>query len=215
LKRCATCSGVRSGWSSGGADSPCRRASTFRQEGENHLKRHCILCGATIEDEAAYDSNRKLFVQPHRYQAIIDLLIDSGRYEMICFDHQTDLPSPYRDIAWLNRSALQEQPGKGRHLHKKWPDITAVSRGVCDLVIEEERAPGPDKINRDIEIITACRYLWARNQLYPLRNPTLFVVATEVSLNPSPEIHGRVGHFGQVIVCEEKDFAALYHRYCS
>jgi hypothetical protein len=178
------------------------------------MKKHCILCGAAIGDEQAYEHNKALFVQPRRYQAI-DLLIDSGRYDLICFDHQTDLPSPYREIAWLNRSALQEQPGKGRPLHKKWPDITAVSHGFCDLVIEEERAPGEGKVEQDIEIITACRYLWAREALYPLRNPTLFVVVTEATLSPSPIVRGKVGHFRQVIVCEEKDFSALYERYCS
>lgn len=178
------------------------------------MGKRCILCGAAVADERTYECNRQLFVKPRRYQAILDLLIDSGRYEHIFFDHQVELPNPYRGIASLNRSAVQEQPGKGRHLWKKCPDITAVSRGICDLVIEEERAPGAGKIEQDINIITACRYQWAGSELHPLRDASLFVVVTEAALGSSPIVRGKVENFRQVIVCEEKDLTALYKRYC-
>lgn len=54
-----------------------------------------------------------------RYQPIIDVLIDSGSYDKVYFDHDHELPIPYRIIGFLKNNPLQEHPGKGRKLHKK------------------------------------------------------------------------------------------------
>ncbi len=55
-----------------------------------------------------------------RYKYILDVLLNSPRrYDTIIFDHASDLPNPYRSRAHLGTSALQEEPGKGRNLHKK------------------------------------------------------------------------------------------------
>lgn len=182
----------------------------------------CANCGSDLiirRGEGFIASKRTeglagtLPVRLTRYQGIIDVLIDSGRYTDVYFDHDTELPSPYRGIASLNRSALQEQPGKGRALQKKWADVVGVRGSVCDVVIEEGREPATGKISADIETITRCRYVWVDERLLQLSQPTLFIlVNSRYGLSSSVEEY--VGAFERVVVCAKSEFEGLFRQYC-
>jgi len=165
------------------------------------------------------DKETKAFeetARPTRYRAIIDTLLDSQvAYDRIFFDHDTELPNPYMEIALHNRSALQEEPGKGRHLHKKWSDITAVKGDICDIVIEEERQPTIEQIKNDISIITKCRYLWSNGRLYSLRDPYLFILVNDNINNIEYSTEKNVGNFKEVIVCDKNEFTDIYIKHCS
>ncbi len=178
------------------------------------MAKHCILCGAEIEDEEQYEKNRAALTRPLRYQDTIDTLIDSPRgYDLILFDHQEQLPSPYRGIAFRKTSALQVEPGKGRALHVKEADITAVKGEYCDIVIEEEMQPNQEKVEEDVQRITPCRYLWTNNRQFELHSPTLFVL---INGNPNripTTVRRNVGCFKQVIVCEEQEFRQLFEKH--
>ena len=102
-----------------------------------------------------------------RYQSIIDVLIDSGIFGRVYFDHETELPVPYREIGFLKRNALQESSGKGRGLHKKWADICAIRNGKVSVIIEEERRATDAKVRADIETISRCKYLWTDGREFP------------------------------------------------
>jgi len=178
------------------------------------MERHCELCGARIDDLAQYESNKAALAKSLRYQSIIDVLVNSPRkYDQVFFDHQEELPSPYQGIAHRMRSALQELPGTGRPLQKKWPDITAVKDLGCDIVIEEERRPTQEKVDTDIRTITRCRYLWALGRQFELRRPHLFIVLNDNVNNIPPSVQDNVGHFCRVIVCTVEDFPNKYESY--
>lgn len=175
------------------------------------MESHCALCGARIDDLAQYESNKAALVKSLRYQGIIDVLVESPRgYDHVLFDHQEELLSPYRGIARRMRSALQEQPGKGTTLQKKWPDITAVKGSVCDIVIEEERRPTQEKVNNDIRTIAPCRYLWTLGREFELRRPHLFIVLNDNVNNIPASIQDDVDGFWRVIVCTAEDFPRMY-----
>jgi predicted RNA-binding Zn-ribbon protein involved in translation (DUF1610 family) len=181
----------------------------------------CARCGSDliirrgegfIASKLAAGSGVTLPVTLTRYQGIIDVLIDSGRYSQVYFDHDTELPSPYRGIAFLNRSALQEQPGKGRQLHKKWPDVVGVRGATCDVVVEEEREPTFGKIEVDIEIITKCRYLWVDSRLFPLSQPTLFILVNS-PYGVQSSVRDHVGSFKRVVVCAKGEFESMFRQH--
>lgn len=174
------------------------------------MTKHCLLCGSAIQDERIYDENKKRFVRMTRYQEIIDVLVDASRYDRIFYDHDTELPNPYRGIALHMRSALQEKPGKGRELHLKWPDVTALKGEACDIVIEEEREPGQDKIDKDISLITRCGYLWADGSIYRLVKPVLFVLISQANGSTRALVRERVGTFKRVVVCAKQSFEEMY-----
>ena len=180
----------------------------------------CARCGSDliirrgvgfIASKLAAGSGVALPVRLTRYQGIIDVLVDSGRYSQVYFDHDTELPSPYRGIAFLNRSALQEQPGKGRQLHKKWPDVVGVRGATCDIVVEEEREPTAGKIEVDIETITRCRYLWVDGGLFTLSQPALFILVNSRSGVPG-SVRENVGSFKRVVVCGKGEFESMFRR---
>ena len=149
-----------------------------------------------------------------RYQKIIDTLIDTGSYDKIYFDHETELDIPYREIGYLKHSALQEKPGKGRGLHKKRADICAVKDGFVKVIIEEERKATEDKVWKDIDIISECMYLWTDGELFPFDNLcTLFVILNN-NINNIPErVDSSVGNLRYVIVCRIDRFPDLYNQY--
>ncbi len=60
------------------------------------MDRYCILCGSKIKNTQEYLEKKRAFARTTRYQGIIDVLIDSSLYNQIFFDHDTELPSPYR-----------------------------------------------------------------------------------------------------------------------
>lgn len=154
--------------------------------------------------------------RPTRYRTIIDALIDSpSPYDRVFFDHDTELPSPYRNIALHKRNALQEEPGKGRHLHKKWSDIVAVRGDVCDIVIEEERQPTIEKIDSDISIITRCQYLWTNGRLYSMSCPHLFILVNDNVNDVEYFVKEGVGNFEKVIVCSKSEFESAYAEHYS
>jgi hypothetical protein len=152
--------------------------------------------------------------RPTRYRTIIDTLRDSkSPYDLIFYDHDTELPNPYRETALHKRSALQEEPGKGRGLHKKWSDVTAVRGDICDIVIEEDRQPTPEQIISEISIITKCNYLWTNNRLYTLTNPYLFILVNDNINNVEYSVEESIGNFRKVIVCNKSDFAEMYEKH--
>lgn len=148
-----------------------------------------------------------------RYQGIIDVLIDSGNFSRVYFDHETELPSPYRGIAFLKRSALQERPGKGRELHKKWPDICAIRDGTVRVIIEEERRATEDKIRSDIERIRTCKYLWADGGLFPLdAECVLFILLNENIYSVKDRILQNQGCMKTVVICSKETFQQMAGR---
>ena len=180
----------------------------------------CARCGSDliirrgegfISSKPAAGSAVAPAVRLTRYQGIVDVLIDSGRYTRVYFDHDTELPNPYRDIASLNRIALQEQPGKGRHLHKKWSDVAGVRGHMCDIVIEEEREPAYGKISTDIDTITRCRYVWVDGGLYTLSQPTLFILVSS-GYTTTSSVDENVGSFKRVVVCAKGEFEGMFRR---
>ena len=177
------------------------------------MDRYCILCGSKIENNQGYLEKKKTLVRTTRYQEVIDVLIDSSLYSQIFFDHDTELPSPYRKIALHKRNALQEEQGKGWHLQKKRPDVVGVKNDICDIIIEEERQPTSEKINNDIHLITKCKYLWANGRLYDLGNPSLFILINENVNNLNNSIRENIGTFKKVIVCDKNEFEDMYEMY--
>ena len=131
----------------------------------------------------------------------------------VYFDHDTELPDPYRGIAFHRRNALQEEPGKGRHLHKKWPDVVAVKGSACDVVIEEERQADVWKAQQDIDIITHCKYRWGDGAQFDLVNPVLFVLLAASFQSAPMSVRDGVGTFKRVVACEEAEFADAYQQY--
>jgi hypothetical protein len=178
----------------------------------------CTRCGADliirrgegfIASQLAAGAARP--VRLTRYQGIIDVLIDSGRYTEVYFDHDTELPHPYRRIGFRNRCALQEQPGKGRSLHKKWADVVGVRGSASDIVIEEEREPAAGKVGQDIAIITKCRYVWVDERLLPLSQPSLFILL-DSRYHVGGSVKECVGTFERVVVCAKSEFESMFRR---
>jgi hypothetical protein len=75
----------------------------------------CTRCGSDliirrgegfVAARLAADAAATPTVRLTRYQGITDVLVDSGRYTEVYFDHDSELPSPYRRIEFLNQSAL-------------------------------------------------------------------------------------------------------------
>lgn len=149
-----------------------------------------------------------------RYQSIIDVLIDSGAYDRVYFDHETELPIPYRNIGFLNRNALQEQSGKGRRFHEKWPDICGIRNGKLRVIIEEERKATYNKVKEDIEIISECKYLWADGREYPFdAECTLFVLLYH-NINNIPEnVIENKGSLKRIVVCNKELFREKYTQF--
>ncbi len=108
------------------------------------------------------------------------------------------------------RNALQENPGKGKHLHKKRPDVVAVKDDTCDIIIEEERQPTIEKINDDIRIITKCKFLWTNRKLYDLADPYLFILINENVNNLGNSVRDSVGTFKKVVICNKDEFEGMY-----
>ena len=128
------------------------------------------------------------------------------------FDHDTELADPYRGIPRHRRNALQEQPGKGRHLHKKWPDVVAIKGLQCDIVIEEERQADAWKAQQDVDVITRCKYLWVDGIQFDLINPVLFVLLDGPLYNADVSVTDNVGTFKRVVVCQKSDFEDAFRR---
>ena len=146
-----------------------------------------------------------------RYQSIIDVLVDDEDFERVYFDHETELPTPYREIGFLKRSSLQEQPGKGRELHKKWADICAISSGRVKVIIEEERKATDSKVWTDIDIIAKCRYLWADGRTFPFDPEcSLFVLLNDNVHNVPERVMRNYGNLKIVIICSKESFRERY-----
>jgi len=194
------------------AKDPSKTLTSLVQE--DFMETHCVLCGTKIDNVEQYLRNKANLVQTRRYQEIIDILLDSSKsYDYVLFDHTHELPSPYREIAFRNTSALQEQPGKASFLHKKEADITAVRGNFCDIIIEEELKPSPDQVQQDISRITPCSFLWTRGRQFELRDAYLFVVIKDNANGISESIREGTGCFKRVIVCETHDFKRLFESY--
>jgi uncharacterized protein YraI len=148
-----------------------------------------------------------------RYQGIVDVLLDSALYSRVYFDHDHDLPNPYRVIAFLREPALQEQPGKGRALQKKEPDVVGIRDGTCDIVIEEELNPSAGTVEADIARNTQCKYLWVDGRLFTLSQPTLFVLVDGQGYAAPSEVREQVGTFKRVVVCRKSEFAEMYRKH--
>ncbi len=149
-----------------------------------------------------------------RYQSIIDVLVDAGCYESIHYDHETELPSPYRGTAFLNRNALQEHAGKGSHLHKKWADICAIQNGKARVIIEEERHPTEKKVSEDIATIVKCRYVWTDEDLFPFDPHCVLFILLNDNVNRIRErTSWNVGSIKTVIVCDKESFREKYAEY--
>ncbi len=177
------------------------------------MESHCILCGAEIKNAEQYEKNKAGLIQKVRYQDIIDVLLDSPRhYDLVAFDHQDQLASPYRAKAFRNENELRKERGKGAK-HYKEPDIVAVQGKFCDIVIEEELRPRPADVQRDIDITTPCVYLWTRGQEFELKNAYLFVVINENTKHVPERAEERTGVFRGIIVCTTRNFKQLYESY--
>jgi len=148
-----------------------------------------------------------------RYQPIIDVLIESGNYDKVYFDHDHELKIPYRNIGYLKLNALQEQRGKDRKLQKKEADVCAIKDGKLKIIIEEEQHPTVNKVKNDIEIISKCRYLWIEEDEYPFdADCVLFILL----FNNKNEIHEEVienkGSLKQIVVCKKELFQEKYNQ---
>ena len=176
------------------------------------LSEKCILCNSEVSDHQTYMNNKKKFVRTTRYQGIIDVLLDTNMFSRVHFDHDTELSSPYREIAYHLRSALQKESGKGRGKHCKWPDIVGIKGDICDIIIEEERQPNGLKIRGDLDIITPCNYLWTNRRTYNLNNPTLFILINDTTEYPT-SVKEKIGSFSKAIVCMKNDFPEMFERY--
>lgn len=149
-----------------------------------------------------------------RYQPIIDVLIDSGIYEKVYFDHETELPIPYRNIGYLKRNALQEQSGKGREFHKKWADICGIKNEKLKIIIEEERKPTIPKIEEDIEIISKCRYLWTGGKEFKFDpDCVLFILLYNNINNIQERVVENKGNLKRIVVCNKELFKEKYNRH--
>ena len=149
-----------------------------------------------------------------RYQPIIDVLIDTGCFERVYFDHDTELPVPYRSIGYRKRSALQEQPGKGRQFHKKWSDICAIQGGELRIIVEEERRPSDQKVREVIEKTARCRYVWVdRESLAFSPDCVLFVLLYDNTQGVTERVIEGKGSLRRVIVCDKGSFKEKYDRY--
>lgn len=149
-----------------------------------------------------------------RYQPIIDVLIDSGIYEKVYFDHETELPIPYRNIGYLKRNALQEQSGKGREFHKKWADVCGIENEKLKILIEEERKPTIPKIEEDIEIISKCRYLWTGGKEFKFDpDCVLFILLYNNINNVQERVVENKGSLKRIVVCNKELFKEKYNRY--
>jgi len=146
-----------------------------------------------------------------RYQETIDILIDDVRYERVYFDHETELEIPYRNIGFHKRNALQEKPGKGRALHKKWADICAIKSGKVKVIIEEERKATETKVGSDINIIKNCHYNWVDGNIYPFDDECLLFILLNKNIHGIPErIYDNMGSLNKVIICEKGKFKDYY-----
>ncbi|NJD53845.1 MAG: hypothetical protein FIB07_13370 [Candidatus Methanoperedens sp.] len=149
-----------------------------------------------------------------RYQPIIDVLINSGVYDIVYFDHETELPIPYRNIGFLKRNALQEQSGKGRVLHKKWPDVCGISNDKLKIIIEEERKPPNNTIEEDINIISKCKYLWVDNKEFPFDPECTLFILLYNNINSIPEnVIENKGNLKRIVVCDKQLFEQKYTQY--
>lgn len=176
------------------------------------MSEKCILCNSEVSDHQTYMNNKKRFVRTTRYQGIIDVLLDTNMFSRVHFDHDTELSSPYREIAYHLRSALQKVPGKGRDNHCKWPDIVGIKGDICDIIIEEERQPNEGKIEGYLDIITQCNYLWTNGRTYNLNNPTLFILIDDTTEYPT-SVKEKIGSFSKTIECMKNDFPEMFERY--
>jgi hypothetical protein len=145
---------------------------------------------------------------------IIDTIIDGGDFEWVYFDHETELDLPYREISSLNQCALQEKSGKGRHLHKKKADICAIRNGLVKVIVEVERKPTLEKVNRNIDIISKCWYLWAAGKLFrfdPLC--VLYVVINNNEFRIPERVESSVGSLRWVVVCNKEEFPEKFKQH--
>ncbi len=149
-----------------------------------------------------------------RYQSIIDVLIDSGAFDKVYFDHETELPIPYRNIGFLKRNALQEQSGKGRILHQKWPDICGIRNGKLRIIIEEERKTTSNKVNEDIDIISKCKYLWTDNTEFSFDAECSLFILLYHNINNIPEtVIENKGNLKRIVICNKELFRDKYTQY--
>jgi hypothetical protein len=146
-----------------------------------------------------------------RYQSIIDVLMDDKSFERVYFDREPELPIPYRRIGFLKRNALQEKPGKGRDLHKKWADICAIRSGRVKVIVEEERKKTVSEVETVIEKVAKCRYLWVDGKLFPFDTEcSLFIVMNDNIYNVQERVDRNVGNLKRVIVCSKESFREKY-----
>jgi hypothetical protein len=149
-----------------------------------------------------------------RYEKIIDVLIDSGVFEEVYFDHETELGSPYRNIGFSKRNALQAQSGKGRGLHEKWADICGIKNGKLKIIIEEERKPRDAKIAEDIEIISRCKFLWVDNKGVEFDDQCILFILIYSNINNIQEkVIENKGNLRRVVVCDRELFRERYEEY--
>lgn len=149
-----------------------------------------------------------------RYQPIIDVLIDRGIYEKIYFDHETELQIPYRKIGYLKRNALQEQPGMGRKLHKKWADVCGIKNDKLKIIVEEERKPTKYKIEEEIEIISKCKYLWSDGSEFDIdQDCVLFILLYNNINNVQERVLENKGNLKRIVVCDKESFREKYDCY--
>lgn len=146
-----------------------------------------------------------------RYQSIIDVLVDDGGFERVYFDHETELPIPYREIGFHTRNALQEHPGKGRGLHKKWADICAIRNGKARVLVEEERRATEGKVTADIDTISKCKYDWTDDELFPFDPKcVLFILLYDNVHNVHERVIRDKGSLKVVVVCNKESFREKY-----
>jgi len=149
-----------------------------------------------------------------RYQPIIDVLIDSGVYEKIYFDHETELQIPYRKIGFLKRNALQEQSGKGTKFHKKRPDVCGIKNNKLKIIVEEERKPARSKIEEDIEKISKCKYLWTDGNEFDLDPDCVLFILLYNNINSVQErVVENKGNLKRIVVCDKESFSEKYDCY--
>ncbi len=191
-----------------------QEASALSAQEQLELAAHLIEQARLAIDDRTPIRKQDQGPLPTRYRLILDVLLNSPRsYDLVVFDHANELPNPYRGRARLGTSALQVEPGKGRSLHKKQADITAMTGDVCDIIIEEELRPNKEKIDDDIAKISPCKYLWTLGQQFELHDPCLFVLVNDDKFSIRPYTIERVGNLRRVIVCRVEEFQDQYENY--
>lgn len=175
---------------------------------------HCEVCGARVQDLARYEDTFRRYIRP-RYGDVLDVLVDSNRFEKLVYDPGTELATSYRG-AETRRLVLQQ--GELRPMARKArmkAEIVGIRHGACGIVIGEGETRSLREIGKYLETAQDCTHVWIRGdpRPYPLNDAVLFVLLhSHRRADVYTSQTGR-GCFRQVITCDVTEFPNLYKLY--